>query len=116
MEDFSTIIIVGIALILLILAILISIYLMSWLVVGARHILSWSLEYGFFGLIVLGAAWVFLLPFMIIISLVFGYLILREDATGYAYKEKNKKNSDLPPKDPYQKYLWSNRLPPYDEN
>ncbi len=45
----------------------------KYLVIGATHTAAMALEYGILGLIILGVAWTFLLPFMIIACVIVGF-------------------------------------------
>jgi len=54
--------------------------LFSYLVVGAVSLFEWASESGFLGVAAYFASWIFMLPFMLIGCVIFGFLI--------EYKEK----------------------------
>lgn len=106
---------------------MVALLLLSWIIVGAAYLLAFAAGQGFIGLVAYAAAWVFLLPIMAITSGVLGflsYLADRRDEKAAAAREKAKlKRATLarrsiapPPKDPEERYLWANRLPPYDQD
>lgn len=105
---------------------LIALVLAAWLLLraleGAAVLLVFALAQGFVGLVAFVAAWVFLLPFMLVASVVLG-LITRFASASATRREKRvdrwrrrhrEGKVSGPPPDPAERYKWANRLPPYD--
>lgn len=106
---------------------------------GAQILLLLALAQGFVGLVAYVAAWVFLLPFMLIASAAVGGFVWwvggidarEERAEARREKAETRKRRRHPPaaektltskrpiagpSDPKERYLWANRLPPYDQD
>ena len=64
------------------LALVIGLFLLAFLVVGAIALFAWAAQSGFIGIAVYFACWVFLFPIMLIGSIIWGIIglvVLRED-------------------------------------
>jgi hypothetical protein len=94
-----------------------AIMLAVYLAVGAAITFSWAVSSGLMGFLMIGAAWTFLLPFMLIACVLIGYFSLREEKrleVEALRKSGSPKWRDVPPDDPFERKKWANREPPYD--
>lgn len=57
----------------------IGVWLFSYIAAGAVNLFAMACEQGFIGIIVYFAAWVFLLPVMLILCAISGWLILSDE-------------------------------------
>jgi hypothetical protein len=89
---------------------------------GALALLAIALAQGFVGIVAYFAAWVFLLPFMLVASVGLG--AITRFATASAKRREKRVDRwrrwhregkvSGPPPDPAERHKWANRLPPYD--
>lgn len=65
----------GWAVVVLIVALVIGLFLIKYAFYGALFLLAWAAEQGFIGTVVYFVCWIFLFPFMLIASIITGALI-----------------------------------------
>ncbi|MTJ05052.1 MAG: hypothetical protein FH759_10225 [Sediminimonas qiaohouensis] len=103
-------------------ALVVAVWLLFCALEGALVLLAIALAQGFVGIVAYVAAWVFLLPFMLVASVGLGAInrftsasAKRQEKRAGRWRRRHRegKVSDPPP-DPAERYKWANRLPPYD--
>lgn len=103
-------------------ALLLALWLLLRALEGAAVILTLALAQGFVGLVAFVAAWVFLLPFMLVASVGLGAVSYfafsadkrREKRANKWLRRHCDGKANGPPPDPAERHKWANRLPPYD--
>jgi hypothetical protein len=107
--------IIGLAalgIVLIVVVLILGLALLGMVIEGAIALLAYASEQGFVGIITYFAAWVFLFPLMITLSIVIG--VLSTASTISEESEARKIRSGKPPRNFRERYRWANRLPPYD--
>lgn len=87
---------------------------------GAALIFGLATTQGFIGVVACIAAWIFFFPVMVVWAIGWGFIAARKhdgSSAGYSEPEYRWTTSTdrQPPDDPKERYLWANRLPPYDK-
>src|SRR6056297_2637319 len=92
--------------------VIVAIWFLGRALAGAIFLFAWAMEQGFLGAVAFFAAWVFLLPVMLVSSFVIGVWFV--GSTKKEGQDAKRVSQGQPPKDPDKRYRWANRLPPYD--
>ncbi|MFV0360673.1 hypothetical protein [Tropicimonas sp.] len=82
---------------------------------GAVLILGLAAAQGFVGIVAFIAAWIFLFPVMAVWAVGWGFIEARKHGGSEPENRWTTRTDRKPPTDPEEKYLWANRLPPYDK-